>query len=241
MRAFNDVAPYTHLVDEDAGPPAVVLRDRRRDGVRRVRRRPGRRRRRRGRHGRVVGRHQRRATPPSRWCCRSRSTTRSYLGDSPADIARGEGRDHQARARSPCSPSRRPRSPRCCSGAPPRSARPSPARAWSSASSSRVPAVGGQMLSLQGLRGAVRRGLPAAVRRPPGAERRGRAGRGRGVRGRAAARRGAGARGVRRGHLARPARDHPAQPDDRARRRAQPARRRGARPPRSRTPSRSRR
>ena len=35
--------------------------------------------------------------------------------------------------------------------------------------------------------------------------------------------------GVRRGHLAGPARGHPAQPDDRARRRAQPARRRGHR------------
>ena len=35
------------------------------------------------------------------------------------------------------------------------------------------------------------------------------------------------ARGLRRGHLARPAGDHPAQPDDPARRGAQPARRRG--------------
>jgi hypothetical protein len=50
----------SHLVDAERGPPAVVLRDRRRDGVRRVRRRPGRRGRGRGRHGRLVGRHQRR-------------------------------------------------------------------------------------------------------------------------------------------------------------------------------------
>ena len=37
---------------------------------------------------------------------------------------------------------------------------------------SRVAAVGGQMVSLQGLRAPLRRRLPAAVRRPPGAERR---------------------------------------------------------------------
>ena len=73
----------------------------------------------------------------------------------------------------------------------------------------------------------VRRGLPAAVRRPPGAERRARAGRGRGVhRRRRRARRRRGARGVRRGDLAGPARGDPAEPDDRARRGPQPARRR---------------
>ena len=42
-------------------------------------------------------------------------------------------------ARSRCSPSRRPRSPPCCSSAPPRSAPPSPARASSSASSRACP------------------------------------------------------------------------------------------------------
>ena len=94
---------------------------------------------------------------------------------------------------------------------------------------SRVPAVGGQMSLAAGPPGAVRRGLPAAVRRAPGAERRRRAGGRRGVRRRPAARRGPGARRVRRGHLAGPARDHPPQPDDRARRRPQPARRRGDR------------
>ena len=46
----------------------------------------------------------------------------------------------------------------------------------------RTPAVGGQVVSLQGLRGAVRRRVPAALRRPPGAERRRGARRGRGVR-----------------------------------------------------------
>ena len=60
VAAFNDVAPYTHLVDLEPGAPAVVLRDDRRDGLRQVRRGAGRRRRRRGRHGRLVGRDQRR-------------------------------------------------------------------------------------------------------------------------------------------------------------------------------------
>ena len=50
-----------------------------------------------------------------------------------------------------------------------------------------------------GAAGALRRGVPAPLRRPPGPERRGRAGRRRGVRRRGAARRRAGARRVRRG------------------------------------------
>ena len=77
--------------------------------------------------------------------------------------------------------------------------------------------------------GEVRRGLPAAVRRPPGAERRRRADRRRGLPRHRAARRGDRARRLRRGDLARPAGDHPPQPDDRARRRPQPARRPGRR------------
>ena len=81
----------------------------------------------------------------------------------------------------------------------------------------------------QGTAHRLRRGLPAAVRRPPGPERRRRAGRGGGVRRRPAARRRAGARGVRERHLARPAGGHPPQPDDRARRRPQPARGAGRR------------
>ena len=93
----------------------------------------------------------------------------------------------------------------------------------------RVPAVGGQIVSLQGLRGAVRRRVPAAAtaptrhRTPPSRWPRWRPSR----RGEDQLRRGAGPRGLRRGDLAGPARDHPAQPDGGARRRAQPARRRG--------------
>ena len=90
----------------------------------------------------------------------------------------------------------------------------------------RVPAVGGQMLPLQGLRGGVRRGLPAAVRRPPGAERRRRAGRRRGVPRRRTPLDADLVRGAfEEVTLAGPARGHPPQPDDPARRRPQPARR----------------
>ena len=87
VAAFNDVAPYTHLVDAERGAPAVLLRDGRRDGLREVRGGAGRRRRRRGRDGRLVGRDQRRRRARWPWCCRSRSTTPSYLGDTPAEIA----------------------------------------------------------------------------------------------------------------------------------------------------------
>ena len=45
----------------------------------------------------------------------------------------------------------------------------------------RSPAVGGQVDLAPGAPGALRRGVPAAVRRPPGAERRGGPGRGRGL------------------------------------------------------------
>ena len=79
------------------GPPAVVLRDRRRDGVRRLRRRA------------------RSTSPSSRSASVARGTRptsptaavavvlpvavdhAAYLGDQPAQIAAREGRDHQAR------------------------------------------------------------------------------------------------------------------------------------------------
>ena len=115
VRAFNDVAPYTHLVDADRAPPAVVLRDRRRDGVRRVRRRAGRRRRGRGRA----------------WAA---SWDATNVADAAVAVVlpvavdhaalprrharrdrRREGRDHQARRDRGARRSSRPRSPRCCS------------------------------------------------------------------------------------------------------------------------------
>ncbi len=179
-------------------------------------------------------------TPRSRWCCRSRSTTRSTSATRPptsrvekagiikpgsiAVLAAAGARGRRGAAAS----------------APPRSARPSSARAWSSASSRGCRRSAARCVSLQGLRARYDDVfLPlygahqaqnaavalAAVEAFAGGE--------------PAARRGAGPRGVRRGDLARPPRDRPAQPDGRARRRPQPARRRGARRPRSRTRSRS--
>ena len=227
MRAFNDVAPYT--APRRRRPGRTRCRSSRPivgDGVRRLRRRPGRRRRGRGRDGRRLGRHQRR-----RRRGRGRAADRGRPREVPRRHARRRspsrrpGSSSPARSRS--SPSRRPRWPRCCSR---RAAEVGATVAREGVEFgvvSRVPAVGGQVMSLQGLRGALRRGLPAAVRRPPGPERRRRAGRGRGLRRRQPLDddlvRAAFAEVTSPG----PARGHPAQPDDRARRRAQPARRRG--------------
>ena len=133
MRAFNDVAPYTHLVDEPQRPPAVVLRDRRRDGVRRLRRRPGRRGRGRGRHGWVVGRDQRRERGRRGGRCRWRSTTRTTSATTRATSPRRRP-GSSSPGRSSSSPSSRPRRRRSLIRRAGRSAPPSPARAWSSAS-----------------------------------------------------------------------------------------------------------
>ena len=77
----------------------------------------------------------------------------AYLGDTPGQDRGGEGGDHQARRRSPCSPRSRRRPRTCCCGGRPRSAPPWPGRAPSSASPARAVAVGGQVLTLQGLGG----------------------------------------------------------------------------------------
>ena len=75
---------------------------------------------------------------------------------------------------------------------------------------SREVALGGQLLTLRGLEGRLRRGLPAALRHPSGEQRRVRAGRGGGAdRRRRSAGRGAGAAGVRPGDLAGPAGGRP--------------------------------
>ena len=182
------------------------------DGLRRLRGRPRRRRGRRGRHGRRLGRHQRRRRRGRGASPRSRSTTRSTSATTPAVIAVEKagiikpgaivvlGRAAADVAAVLARAGRRGRRHRW------------PARASSSASTQRVPAVGGQLVVAAGPPRQLRRGVPAAVRRPPGPERRPRPGRGRGVPRRRAARRRRGPRGVRRGHLAGPARGHPAQP-----------------------------
>ena len=105
-----------------------------------------------------------------------------YLGDTPADIAHREGRDHQARLdRGPRRAGARGR-PRCCSA---RAAEVGATVVREGMEFGVVVAgAGGRRPDAlaAGPAGEVRRRLPAAVRRPPGAERRRRAGRGRGLR-----------------------------------------------------------
>ena len=181
VRAFNDVAPYTRprrratrtTRCRSSRPSSAMAYAAFADA-------PGRRRRRRGRHGRLVGRHQRRRRRGRRGAA-DRGRPRALPRRHARRDRRREGRDHQARLDRRCSPSRPPTSPRCCWSGSPRSARPSVREGIDFGVAARTPAVGGQMLSLQGLRGAVRRRVPPALRRPPGAERRRRAGRGRGV------------------------------------------------------------
>ena len=211
------------------GAPAVVLRDRGRHGLRRVRRRPGRRRGRRGRHGRLVGRHQRRRRRPSP-CVLPIAVDHAPL---PRRHARATIAVEKAGIIKPGSVAvLAEQSPEVAEVLLERIAEVGASVVREGIDfgvAARTPAVGGQMLSLQGSARTLRRRLPPALRSPPGAERRGRAGRGRVVRRRgAAARRGRRPRRVRRGHLAGPARDRPPQPHRRARRRPQPARRRGA-------------
>ena len=114
VRAFNDVAPYTHLVDADQPHPLSFFETVVGDGVRRVRRRPGRRRRRRGRHGRHVGRHQRRRRRGRGGAADRRRPRAATSATTRPTIAGREGRDHQARldrgARRAAARGR----PRCC-------------------------------------------------------------------------------------------------------------------------------
>ena len=226
VRAFNDVAPYIAPRRRVRAAPAVLLRDRRRDGVRRLRRRAGRRRHRRGRPRRHVGRHQRRRRDRRRGAP-GRGRPRPPPGRRPGHHRRREGRDHQARLDRRgrrAAPRRgrrdpRPRRPRSAPGSCARAStsvsppahRPSAVR-WCPLQTPRA-RYDEVFLPLYGAHQAQNAAVAlAAVEAflgtdPLDAE--------------------LVARGLRRGHLARPARDHPAQPDDRARRRAQPARRRG--------------
>ena len=113
VRAYNDVAPYTHLVDAEQDHPLRFFETIVGDGVRRVRRRPGRRRRGRGRDGRHAGTPPTSSTPTSPWCCRSPSTTPSTSATRRDDRGR-EGRDHQARRRRRAGRAAARGRPRCC-------------------------------------------------------------------------------------------------------------------------------
>ena len=115
VRAFNDVAPYTHLVDADAGPPAAASS--RRSSAWPTPRSPT----------------PRSTSPWSRsgWAAAWDATNvidadvavvlpiavdhAKYLGDDAVSHRGREGRDHQARLVRRARPSRRPRSPRSCS------------------------------------------------------------------------------------------------------------------------------
>ena len=79
----------------ERGAPAVVLRDDRGHGLRAVRRRARRRRRRRGRHGRLVGRHQRRRRR-GRGGAAGRGRPRAVPRRHARRDRGREGRDHQA-------------------------------------------------------------------------------------------------------------------------------------------------
>ena len=131
--AYEDLRPYLDIVDARHEHPAVVLRGADRDGVRDLRRRPGRRRRRRGRHGRDLGRHQ-----PGRRAGRRGHADRAgppgVPGRHPRRHRGGEGRDHQARLARHRWRSSRWRRRRCWCGGARRSAPRSLGRAWSSAS-----------------------------------------------------------------------------------------------------------
>ena len=234
VETYDDIKPYVEMVDAAAGVPAVLLRGAHRHGVRRLRRRARGRGRRRGRHGRHLGRderHRRRRSPssrPSTWTTPTGSATRP-----------------------PRSPRRRPGS---SSRAPPSS--------WPSSRSTppqvllrkavevdatvareglefgvvaREVAVGGQLLDAARPGRRVRRDLPAAARRAPGAQRGRRARRRRGVlrRGRRRPGRRHRPRGVRRRRLAGPpggraARARRWSSTPRTTRRAPPRRRGGA-------------
>ena len=215
---YDDIEPYIEMVDAGAAVPALVLRGAHRHGVRGVRRRAGRRRRRRGRHGRHLGRHQRASTAPVAVVTPIALDHTDRLGDTPGEIAGGEGRDHQARRHRGPRPAAGGRRAGAAASGPSRWTRRWPARAWSSAWPHREVAVGGQLLTLRGLGGEYDElFLPLHGAHQAHNAARG-AGRGRGVLRR---RRAHAAQpldldtvraGVRRGHLAGPARGGPPQP-----------------------------
>ena len=240
VRAFNDVAPYTHLVDAAQPHPLSFFET-------------------------IVGMaYAAFADAPvdvaivevgmgGLWDATNVADADGRGGDPDRRRPRGVPRrprsrrsrwrrpGSSSRARRPCSPSSRPVRPRSCSDRCAEVEATAVREGLEFGVVSRVPAVGGQLLSLKGLRAqyddvflplyGAHQAQNAATAlaaveaflgdQPLDAD--------------------AGPRRRSPDDLAGPARDHPAQPDDPARRRAQPARRRGAAARRSRTPSPSRR
>ena len=99
VEVYRDVAPFVDLVDAARHERAAEqVRGAHRDGVRRVRGRPGGGRDRRGRPGRAVGRHERRRRH-GRGGHADRAGPRRVPGHRRARHRPGEGRDHQARRR----------------------------------------------------------------------------------------------------------------------------------------------
>ena len=183
---------------------------------------------RRGRPGRALGRHQRRRRAGSPWSPRSGWTTPSTWADTLGHRREKAGIIKPGAVAVLAAQEQGRRRGAAASGAPRSGAQVAREGAEFGVVDREV-AVGGQRLIAAGPRRRVRRALPAAARRAPGAERGARAGRGRGVpRGRRRSRRStstsvrAAFAGV---ALARPAGGVPPAGADRAgRRRAQPAR-----------------
>ena len=222
--------------------PAVVLRGADRDGLRRLRRRAGRRGRGRGRHGRCLGLHQRRGRPGRGGHARRRSTTRHTSAT----------RSSRSRWRRRGSSS--PASVAVLATQPPAAAEvllrrvaevgATVAREGSEFGvAARSVAVGGQVLTVQGLGGVYDELFLPLHGAHQARERRGRAGGGRGVPRRRGGHRGdrrrGGPRGAARRQLARPAGGAAQRADGAGGRGAQPARDGGDAWPRWRSRSRS--
>ena len=230
------------LVDQqsEAGwrPGDEQVRGGHRDGVRRVRRRPGRRGRRRGRPGRALGRHQRRQRAGRRDHADRRRPRRLSRRHHRGDRRREGRHHHQAGGRPACATDTVAvigrQVPEAMEVLLAQAVRADAAVAREDSEFAvlgRQVAVGGQLLRTAGPRRRVLRHLPAAARRASGAQRGGRAGGGRGVLRR---RRGATARhrrgpgGFRRRHQPGPAGTDAHRANGVHRRGPQPGRRRRA-------------
>ena len=193
VRAFNDVAPYTHLVDATRTHPLSFFETVVGMAYAAFADAPGRRGRRRGRHGRRLGRHQRRRRRGG-----GGAADRGRPRRLPRRHARRRSRSRRpgssSPARSRCSPSSRPRSAEVLLRHAAEVGATVVREGLDFGVVSRVPAVGGQMVSLQGLRARYDDVFLPLYGAHQAAERRRRAGRGRGVRRRGAARRRPGAR-----------------------------------------------